>query len=72
MLTIPGADRMQSGMQLAFGKSSGKAAIVKDGSGIFFLAVPNEKAVTLARDILRKIKSKIPGKKKIVYEFVKK
>ncbi len=72
MLTIPGADRMQSGMQLAFGKSSGKAAIVKDGSGIFFLAVPNEKAVTLARDILKKIKSKIPGKKKIVYEFVKK
>ena len=72
MLTTPGADRMQSGMQLAFGKSSGKAAIVKEGSGIFFLAVPTERDVKLARDVLRQIKPKLPGKKKIVYKFVKK
>ena len=72
MLTTPGADRMQTGMQLAFGKSAGKAAILKDGSKIFFLAVPDEKAVKIARDVLKQIKSKIPGKKKIVYEFVKK
>ena len=72
MLTTAGADRMQTGMQLAYGKSSGKAAIVKPGSEIFFIAVPNEKAVELARDVLKKIKPKIPGKKKITYEFVKK
>ncbi len=72
MLTTPGADRMQTGMQLAFGKSAGKAAIVRDGSRIFFLAVPNERDVKLARDVLKQVKPKIPGKKKIVYEFVKK
>ncbi len=72
MLTTPGADRMQSGMQLSFGKASGKAAIVKDGSKVFFIAVPDEKAVKLARNVLKQIKAKIPGKKKIVYEFVKK
>jgi len=71
MLTAAGADRMQTGMQLAFGKSSGKAAIVKPGSEIFFIAVSNEKAVKLAREILKKTKPKIPGKKKIVYRFVK-
>ena len=71
MLTTAGADRMQTGMQLAFGKSSGKAAIVKPGSKIFFIAVPNEKAVKLARELLKKIKPKIPGKKKIVYKLVK-
>lgn len=71
MLTTAGADRMQTGMQLAYGKSSGKAAIVKPGSDIFFIAVPNEKAVVLARDILKRIKPKIPGKKKITYEFIK-
>ena len=35
MLTGAGADRMQTGMQLAFGKSAGKAAILKKGSKIF-------------------------------------
>ena len=72
MLTTAGADRMQTGMQLAYGKSSGKAAIVRPSSDIFFIAVPNEKAVKLARELLKRIKSKIPGKKKIVYEFIKK
>jgi large subunit ribosomal protein L10e len=72
MLTGAGSDRMQTGMQLSFGKATGKAAIVKPGSPIFFIAVPNEKAVALVRDILKRIKSKMPGAKKIVYEFVRK
>ncbi|HUW43632.1 MAG TPA: 50S ribosomal protein L16 [Bacillota bacterium] len=71
MLTGAGSDRMQTGMQLSYGKSAGKAAIVQAGSPIFFVAVPNEKAVRLARSILKKIKSKIPGKNKITYELVK-
>ena len=48
MLTGAGADRMQTGMQLSFGKSVGKAAIVKKGSNIFRIELPNEKAVQLA------------------------
>jgi len=68
MLTGAGSDRMQTGMQLSFGKSMGKAAILKKGSKIFFIAVPNEKALRLARSELHRVNSKIPCKIKIVYE----
>jgi len=67
MLTGAGSDRMQTGMQLSFGKSTGKAAIVKKGSKIFFVAVPNEKGLKLARDALHKVNPKLPCKIKIVY-----
>ena len=72
MLTGAGADRMQTGMQLSYGKAVGKAAILKKGSRIFFVAVPNEKAVGFARKVLKQIKSKLPGKVKIIYEEIKK
>jgi large subunit ribosomal protein L10e len=68
MLTGAGADRMQTGMQLAFGKSMGKAAIVKEGSEIFVIALPNPKAVTFARKTIKQIKAKIPGKIRVEYE----
>ncbi len=68
MLTGAGADRMQSGMQLSYGKSSGKAAIVNKGNKIFMIALANEKAVTYARKILKQIKSKLPGKYKTVHK----
>ncbi len=68
MLTGAGADRMQTGMQLAFGKSAGKAAILKQGSKIFFVAVANPKAVEFVRKIFKQIKSKIPCKSKVLYE----
>ena len=68
MLTGAGADRMQTGMQLSFGRSVGKAAILKNGSRIFFVAVPNEKAVFFARKIFRQIKSKLPCKIRVFYE----
>ena|SRR3989338_1734593 len=71
MLTGAGADRMQTGMQLSFGKSSGKAAILKEGSKIFFIAVQNEKALAFVREVLKQIKSKLPCKTKIIYEFRK-
>jgi large subunit ribosomal protein L10e len=71
MLTGAGADRMQTGMQLAYGKASGKAAILKPGSRIFFVAVANEKAVVFARKVLKQIKAKLPGKTKILYEHKK-
>jgi len=68
MLTGAGADRMQTGMQLAYGKSAGKAAILKQNDKIFFIAVPNQKAVDFARKILKQVKSKLPCKTKILYE----
>lgn len=71
MLTAPGADRMQTGMQLSFGKPLGKAALVREGTEIFFFAVPNEKAVLLVRDIINRIKPKLPCRTKIIYELVK-
>jgi large subunit ribosomal protein L10e len=72
MLTGAGADRMQTGMQLSFGKASGKAAILKEGSKIFFLALPNERAVVVARKVFKQVKSKLPCKTKILYEELKK
>jgi len=68
MITGAGADRMQTGMQLSFGKASGKAAIVKEGKCIFLMAVPNERGVVFARKIIKQVKSKIPGRIKVQYE----
>ena len=68
MITGAGADRMQTGMQLAFGKSAGKAAILKQGSKLFILSLPNEKAVSSARKIIKQVKAKIPCKIKSIYE----
>ena len=69
MLTGAGSDRMQTGMQLSYGKSAGKSAILKENSKIFFIAVPNPRAVIFVRKILKQIKSKLPGKSKILYEL---
>jgi large subunit ribosomal protein L10e len=68
MLTGAGADRMSSGMQLSFGKSMGKAAIVKAGGKIFLIGLPNEKAVEFARKTIKEVNSKLPGKIRIEYE----
>ncbi len=68
MLTGAGADRMQTGMQLSFGKSVGKAAIVKPGSRIFMIAVQTPKAVSYSRHILKQIKPKLPCRTSIIFE----
>jgi large subunit ribosomal protein L10e len=70
MLTGAGADRMQTGMQLSFGKSVGKAAILTEGKKIFLITLPNEKAVAFTRNILKEIKAKLPCKTKILYEKI--
>lgn len=71
MLTGAGADRMQTGMQLAFGKVAGKAAILKKGSKIFFIAVQNPKAVQFARKVIHQVNPKLSCKIKIVTEVKK-
>jgi large subunit ribosomal protein L10e len=68
MLTGAGADRMQTGMQLSFGKAVGKAAIVKRGSPIFFIAVQTPKAVSIVRHLYNQIRSKLPCHTKVVFE----
>ena len=70
MLTGAGSDRMQTGMQLSFGKSMGKAAIVKPGSKIFIIAVPTEKASRFVRTTIKKVKPKLPLHIKILGEVL--
>ena len=68
MLTGAGADRMQTGMQLSFGKPMGKAAILKKNGRIFVIAVQNEKAAQSARKLINQVKSKLPCRTKIISE----
>jgi len=69
MLTGAGADRMQTGMQLAFGKAIGLAAQVKKGKILFTVGV--EKSGTeLAKKALKKAMPRLPGKYGIVINKV--
>ena len=72
MITGAGADRMQTGMQLSYGKSIGKAAILKKGSRLFIIAMPTPKDVAFARAEIKKLKSKLPCKIQILYENLRK
>ena len=69
MLTGAGADRTQKGMQLSFGRTIAKAAILRKNDGIMYIAVANPKAVSLVRHIFKQVKSKLPCKTKINYEL---
>ena len=71
MLTGAGADRMQTGMQLSFGKPAGKAAILKPNSGIFLIAVADKKAEEFARKVLKQVNPKLPCKIRILSEIKK-
>jgi large subunit ribosomal protein L10e len=72
MLTGAGADRMQTGMQLSYGKAVGKSAILKPNSRIFVVALPNKKAVQFSRKVFRQVKSKLPCKVRVDYTESKK
>jgi large subunit ribosomal protein L10e len=69
MLTGAGADRMQTGMQLSFGKCIGKSAILKANAPIFFIAVASPKAIVTAREAFKAIKAKLPCKTRVAYEY---
>jgi len=71
MLTGAGADRMQTGMQLSYGKAVNKSAILKKDGRIFFIAVQTPKAASFVRKTFKQIKSKLPCKTKIFYEIKK-
>lgn len=65
MLSCAGADRLQSGMRRAFGKSYGKAARVKIGSILYSVRL-KEQHVKPALEAFRRAKNKFPGRQKIV------
>ncbi len=68
MLTGAGADRMQTGMQLSFGATVGRAALIKKGKEIFIVASNSDKNIRVAREILDKIRSKLPCTVSILFE----
>jgi len=71
MLTGAGADRMQTGMQLSFGKSIAKAALLRRGTKVFFFAVQTPKAVADIRKLIAQIRSKLPFRIKLDYREIK-
>jgi large subunit ribosomal protein L10e len=60
MLTGAGADRMQTGMSQSFGKSMGRAALVKPNQILFIIGVRTPKQETEARKIIHSIKARLP------------
>ena len=65
-----GADRLSSGMSHSFGVVEGRAAIVKPGKEIFFVACETEQNARVAREAMSMIKAKIPCKSRIIFEKV--
>jgi large subunit ribosomal protein L10e len=62
MLTGAGADRMQTGMSRAFGKTMGRSAIVKPGQVLYIIGVKNTKAEAEARKLIRSVKARLACK----------
>lgn len=60
MLTGAGADRMQTGMALSFGKTMGRAALVKAGQTIMTIAVSTPKDESTARQLIASCKARLP------------
>ena len=65
MLTGAGADRMQTGMSRAFGKTMGRAALVKPGQTLYIIGVKTPKAEAIARKLIKSIKARIACKTSI-------
>jgi len=64
MLSCAGADRLQTGMRGAFGKTYGKAARVDIGQVLISVRLKEDKAHN-AVEALRRAKFKFPGRQKI-------
>jgi len=68
MLTGAGADRMQTGMSRAFGKTMGRAALVKPGQILYIIGVKTPAEEVEARKLIKSAKARLPckvGTKKI-------
>lgn len=62
MLTGAGADRMQTGMARAFGKTMGRAALIKEGQALFIIGIKTRKQERAARKLITSVKSRLPCK----------
>jgi large subunit ribosomal protein L10e len=62
MLTGAGADRMQTGMSRAFGKTMGRAALIKPDQTLFIVGVKSKKDEVEARKLIRSAKARLPLK----------
>ena len=62
MLTGAGADRMQTGMSRAFGKSVGRAALVKPKQPLFIIGIKTTKDEIEARKLIKAVKARLPCK----------
>jgi len=60
MLTGAGADRMQTGMSRAFGKTMGRSALIKPDQTLFIIGVKTPKAEVEARKLIRSVKARLP------------
>lgn len=60
MLTGAGADRMQTGMALSFGKSTGRACLLKRGDTIFIIGVTSPKHEAIARELVASSRARMP------------
>ena len=68
MLSCAGADRLQSGMRNAWGKSYGKACRVKIGG--ILMSIRTKKAhVGIVREAMRRGKNKIAGRQKVAVSY---
>lgn len=66
-----GADRLSTGMTAAYGVVVGRAAIVKAGKEVLFVACANDKAARFAREALTMVKAKLPCSCSITFEQIK-
>lgn len=62
MLTGAGADRMQTGMSRAFGKTIGRAAFVKPKQTLYIIGVKTPKAEIAARKLIKSVKARLACK----------
>ncbi len=70
MLVGAGADRMQTGMQQAFGKVIGIAARLKKNQSIFSVYV-NQSGLEAAKDALKKANHRLPFRSSIIISELK-
>jgi large subunit ribosomal protein L10e len=71
MLTGAGADRMSTGMALSFGRTTGRAALIKSGSPLYIIGLNGTKNEQAARKLFNSIKSRIPCKIMVETEYKK-
>ena len=71
MLTGAGADRMQTGMAQSFGKTIGRAALVKKNQAIMVIAVSTKKQELAARKLIVSVRPRLPCRVHVETEYRK-